>query len=215
MPLDYILSDISEKGSISYSGEQNLSLEHFYRSIFIFKNIPWSEVKNKFESHHIFLSGGLSTKRHILSPTQRRLARICDELDFHDGFTTKAFHSSDQLLTTAIDSTQKRKYSSFNGWNYIKREFSTFEKKNNIKCIDNKNNNFDTPRCLVTERWLDNKNNNMNNQDNNMSNQNNNMNNKEKFKKYKSALNNNYINPLKYKWISSLKFKYFYCTYGI
>ena len=42
--------------------------------IFIFHNMSWHLIQALFRKHHILVSGGSSTKRHILSPTEFRLA---------------------------------------------------------------------------------------------------------------------------------------------
>ena len=68
--------------------------------MFIFINIKWSEVVKIFKENNIYISGGHSTKRHIISSTQRRLCSILDNLNIGLNFSIKNYHKNDNLLTT-------------------------------------------------------------------------------------------------------------------
>ena len=46
------------------------------RSVFIFHNLKWKDICKEFTSQNIIISGGSSTKRHIISPIHIRMVTI-------------------------------------------------------------------------------------------------------------------------------------------
>lgn len=71
------------------------------RSIFLIK-YPWYEVVEAFKNENIFFYGGDATKRHILTPYQRRLSFICDELGISLDFTSKCYNSNSYLFNKGL-----------------------------------------------------------------------------------------------------------------
>lgn len=82
------------RDSKTFEQYQNL----IQKSAFFIIDFSWSELVNELKKNDFYLSGGLSTKRHIISTTQRRLCKLLDHLGVSEDFTTYSYHNADQLL---------------------------------------------------------------------------------------------------------------------
>lgn len=69
------------------------------KSVFISDGYSWDEIVSQFKNNKFYISGGLSTKRHIISSVQRRLCRVLDFLQIPDKFSIATYHNNPELKT--------------------------------------------------------------------------------------------------------------------
>lgn len=74
--------------------DQNKVRLFISESIFVFEDYKWSEVVYSLKIKNIALSGGLNTKRHILSTNQYRLVLACQALGITEYHIGESFHKS-------------------------------------------------------------------------------------------------------------------------
>ena len=63
-----------------------------HKSVFILINYSWHDLCDILKNDNIHISGGHTSKRHILSSVQLRLAKICLQIGISDEFIINAFH---------------------------------------------------------------------------------------------------------------------------
>lgn len=111
-----VVRTISEKNFFGARAHIDSTLklqdERGLQVIYVFDNYSWLDLKLIFTSNHITISGGNSTKRHMFSPVQARLAQFLlylDKLSIHG--VVQSFHHTDTSFHKSnlhIDSSDKR-----------------------------------------------------------------------------------------------------------
>jgi hypothetical protein len=101
-----------------------------HETIFIFY-YPWYDVVEALKTKKISIYGGDATKRHVLTPYQRTLSRICDFFQITLNFTSKTYNSNPSVLNKSPVKSSSSISSStfhFNG----KRSYSTVTTSSSI-----------------------------------------------------------------------------------
>lgn len=73
----------------------------FPRALMIFDQ-PWYQIIETLKKNNISISGGNSTKRHILSSIQYKLFQICTALGIRENDISTEYYSNEWLLNTPI-----------------------------------------------------------------------------------------------------------------
>lgn len=83
--------------------------DRLHKTLFVSIDYSWEELIKHSENKKIFISGGHTSKRHILSSVQLRLAKICLQIGISDEFIINAFHNNEKLLTSSSSSFKSSK----------------------------------------------------------------------------------------------------------
>jgi len=106
--------------------------EAFNNSIFIFDGYNWFEIVNFFKINNIEISGGIGTKRHILSPNQYRLLFSLPVLNISYSLLSFYYHHVNYLSSSFKPDNSYNENSSFNNFNNFNgnRSYSTISSSN-------------------------------------------------------------------------------------
>ena len=99
-----------------------------YKTLYFF-DCPWYNVIEDMKKFNIFIYGGDSTKRHILSPYQYKLALVCYNLKISINFISKVYNSNSSLLKN------KRSYSTNNTYsiNSYNKNYNFLQFSNSVR----------------------------------------------------------------------------------
>ncbi len=129
--LDKLVNDFIELRTKSpYSFNQILN-----KSMFISADFTWNEITNKFIKNKFYITGGISTKRHVISSTQRKLCYILNLLDVPLDFSIHSYHNNNELLVNSKPNNNellvntKTNISEKHPNKLIKREYSTSSRR--------------------------------------------------------------------------------------
>lgn len=95
--------------------------------LFLFEGYDWNEIVEVFLENGIFLTGGLGTKRHIISPTQFRLMNVLMFLNFN--YSVLSYYYNHVNYLTNKGNLLKDKINIPNG----KRSYSTLSKNSDFQ----------------------------------------------------------------------------------
>jgi DNA-directed RNA polymerase len=105
--------------------------------VFIFEGYDWSEIVDTFLKEGIIITGGLGTKRHIISPTHFRLMKVLFALDINFSLLSYYYNHVSYLLTKDKNSfvhnkstiktniQSKRSYSTSTNLGFKERSYSS------------------------------------------------------------------------------------------